>query len=93
MKTSLQELIDTCVRYGRCHNLKFNTTKTEYLIIGTRVLADKSITLNVKQIEPQDQLKHLGFLWIMSVNILQLHSHLLGLSYIRNVLCHFLAYL
>ena len=74
--SGLQELLDTCVRYGRCHNLKFNTTKTQFLISGTSNLPNKSIILDGKQIEPQDQLKHLGFLWKKSINIVHLHSHL-----------------
>ena len=70
--SGLQSLVDIGVRYGYSHNLKFNHTKTQYLISGKSSLADPTIQLDGKTILPQDKLKHLGFLWGKSSNILQL---------------------
>ena len=73
--SGLQSLVDICVRYGYKHNLKFNHNKTQYLISGKSPLADITIQLDGKTILPQDRLKHLGFLWGKSSNLLKLSHH------------------
>ena len=74
--SGLQSLMDICVLYGRKHNLKFNHTKTQYLISGKSSLDNITIQLNGKTILPQDKLKHLGFLWGKSSSIMRLSHHI-----------------
>jgi hypothetical protein len=74
----LQEMIDTCINYGYENGIKFNPTKTEFIISGQPTM--KNITLNIDgtDVLPTKSLKHLGFHWMThATNISSINkSHL-----------------
>eukprot|EP00111_Clytia_hemisphaerica_P019553 TCONS_00057647-protein len=71
----LQQMINECTLFGIENGLKFNPSKTQFLISGQSPLCNPCITLNEKQIEQQCQLKHLGFNWKMDRDKLSLKNH------------------
>ena len=72
----LQQMIDECTAFGNSNGLKFNVSKTQFLISGQSPIPNPKIILNGRYIDPQCQLKHLGFTWKMdNKNKLSLKNH------------------
>ena len=59
----LQLMLTECERFGLKNGLRFNDTKTQFVISGKCPIPDPTILLNGKLIAPKDELKHLGFSW------------------------------
>ncbi|XP_065679036.1 uncharacterized protein LOC136093738 [Hydra vulgaris] len=61
--SGLQSLINIVQKYGLSNFIKLNTEKTEFLISGISSILINVIYINGDPIKPQNNLKHLGFLW------------------------------
>ena len=72
----LQLMLTECERFGLKKGLRFNDTKTQFVISGKCPIPDPTILLNGKLIAPKDELKHLGFSWsINHTKRLTLYKH------------------
>ena len=72
----LQLMLTECERFGLKNGLRFNDTKTQFVISGKCPIPDPTILLNGKLIAPKDELKHLGFSWsINHTKRLTLYKH------------------
>ena len=72
----LQLMLTECERFGLKNCLRFNDTKTQFVISGKCPIPDSTILLNGKLIAPKDELKHLGFSWsINHTKRLTLYKH------------------
>ena len=75
----LQLMIDECVLFGQPNGIKFNSdsdkNKTQFVISGDSPLPDPHLILNGERIQPQTNLKHLGFTWSKQSNKLSLVKH------------------
>ena len=60
--SGLQKLLDTCVEYYNDASITLNVEKTEFLASGHSP-NDAYIDLYHHHIQPQNRLKHLGFIW------------------------------
>ena len=61
--TGLQEMINKCVNYGINHKIKFNSTKTEFIISGKSTIKCPFLYIDCQRVRPQATLTHLGFHW------------------------------
>ena len=69
-------MLTECERFGLKNGLRFNDTKTQFVISGKCPIPDPTILLNGKLIAPKDELKHLGFSWnINHTKRLTLYKH------------------
>ena len=59
----LQEMINKCVYYGINHKIKFNSTKTEFVISGKSAIKYPFLYVDCQKVKPQATLTHLGFHW------------------------------
>ena len=72
--SGLQELIDTCVRVCNKNCIKFNSDKTELCISGKAHTSLCVVTIEGNMVIPKDNLKHLGFLWNRTRNMLSIED-------------------
>eukprot|EP00111_Clytia_hemisphaerica_P002651 TCONS_00007501-protein len=72
----LQQMLDKCVEFGKDHGLKFNKTKTQFVILGTSPIPDPKVILENVSIPLQKELKHLGFKWGTQGKLLTLDRHI-----------------
>ena len=73
--SQLQKMVDTCTDFGFQNGLKFNISKTQFLISGKSPIEHPKLSLNHKEIHTKSQLKHLGFNWQMFKDKLSLRYH------------------
>eukprot|EP00111_Clytia_hemisphaerica_P004254 TCONS_00012144-protein len=71
----LQKMISLCQEKGGNIGLKFNDTKTQFIVSGNCPIDNPSISMNDKSISPQKTLKHLGFLWDTKSKKITLAKH------------------
>jgi len=84
----LQMMVNECELFGLKNGLKFNISKTQFIVSGTSPIPDVKVMFDNKSITPQMELKHLGFKWkINYAEKITLKKHLdsriseLGLHY------------
>ena len=72
----LQLMLTECEGFGLKNGLRFNDSKTQFVISGKCPISNPTLSLNRKMISPKDELKHLGYSWkINHTNKLTLHKH------------------
>ena len=80
--SGLQKMINKCVDYGFRNKIKFNPTKTEFIISGNCPIKTCYIKVDNNVIKPVNSLQHLGFKWQIQNTKLKLaklqHSHFHG---------------
>jgi len=59
----LQMMVNECELFGLKNGLKFNISKTQFIVSGTSPIPDVKVMFDNKSITPQMELKHLGFKW------------------------------
>ena len=59
----LQEMINKCVNYGINHKIKFNSTKTVFIISGKSAIKYPFLYVDCQRVKPQATLTRLGFHW------------------------------
>ena len=65
--SGLQTMLDKCVAYGMKHMIKFNSTKTEFVISGnSQHLLNPFVYVDSMRVYPQQSLTHLGFHWLVN---------------------------
>ena len=65
--SGLQTMLDKCVAYGMKHMIKFNSTKTEFVISGNQHhLLHPFVYVDSMRVYPQQSLTHLGFHWLVN---------------------------
>ena len=61
--SGLQQMINKCVNYGINHKIKFNSTKTEFIISGKSAIKYPFLYVDCQRVRPQATLTHLGLHW------------------------------
>lgn len=72
----LQMLINKCLSYGKTHNISFNHIKTQFVISGNPYFQKPMLAMNGKLVQPQETMKHLGFIWKKHSGRLLLKHHM-----------------
>ena len=72
----LQLLANKCVEYGNDHNLKFNHSKTQFVISGQSIVPNPVLLLDGSFVQTQNTMKHLGFAWKQRKDKLELRYHM-----------------
>ena len=72
----LQLMLTECELFGFKNGIRFNDTKTQFVISGKCPIPNPTLSLNGKTIAPKDELKHLGYSWKANhTSKLTLHKH------------------
>ena len=71
----MQRLLTYCEIKGKITGLKFNDTKTQFIVSGNCPINDPFLVINGKKVYPQSTLKHLGFFWDVRSKKISLTKH------------------
>ena len=65
--SDLKTMLDKCVSFGKNHMIKFNSTKTEFVIFVHAFHRDTPfVYVDSRRVHPQDSLTPLGFHWFLN---------------------------